>query len=102
MASVNGPVEVKLQNLQIEKSSVEVFYRPKSGLPSVTDRLREQIIKNTCETALLVTLHPRTAISLQLQEMEDRGGVCTISCCFCFKTSYLVLKVITFASCFLI
>lgn len=75
MASLYGPIEVKLQNLRIDKAHVEVYYRPKSGLPSVADRLREQIIRNSCETALLTVLHPRTAITIQLQEMEDREGV---------------------------
>lgn len=75
MASVSGPIEVKLQNLNIEKANIEVYYRPKQGHPGVSDRVKEQIIRNTCETALLTTLHPRTAISIQLQEMDDRGGV---------------------------
>lgn len=75
MASVYGPIEVKLQNLRIDKAHIEVYYRPKSGLPSVGDRLREQMIRNTCETALLSVLYPRTAITIQLQEMEDSEGV---------------------------
>lgn len=83
MASVYGPIEVKLQNLRIDKAHVEVYYRPKSGLPSVGDRLREQIIRNTCETALLAVLYPRTAITIQLQEMEDNEGV---RICLLFKT----------------
>jgi exosome complex component RRP46 len=66
---------VKLQNLDIDKASIEVYYRPKAGLSSVTDRLKEKIIRNTCNSALLATLHPRTAVSIQIQEMEDRGGV---------------------------
>lgn len=75
MASVYGPIDVKIQNLRIDKAHVEVYYRPKSGLPSVGDRLREKIIRNTCETALLAVLYPRTAITIQLQEMEDNEGV---------------------------
>lgn len=77
-ASVLGPVEVKLHNLQIDKAYVDVFYRSKSGLPTFNDRLRERIIKNTCESALLTTLHPRTSVQIQIHEMEDCGGV---SCC---------------------
>ncbi|XP_059615801.1 exosome complex component RRP46-like [Phlebotomus argentipes] len=75
LSSVHGPVEVKLQNLQYDKSSVEVYYKSKSGQQSVGDRFREQYIRNTCESALLTALYPRTAISLQLQEMEDRAGL---------------------------
>lgn len=70
-----GPVEVKMHNLQIDKAFVEVYYRSKSGLPSVADKLREKIIKNTCETALLSVLYPRSAIIVQIHEMEDGGGV---------------------------
>lgn len=79
MASVYGPIECKLQNMNIEKASVEVYYRSKSGMPSVSDRLREQIIKNTCEEALITAMHPRTAITIQLQEMDDRSGVRKVS-----------------------
>lgn len=74
-ATVSGPVEVKMHNLQIDKAYVEVFYRCKAGLPSVADRLREKILRNTCETALLTVLYPRSAITLQIYEMENCGGV---------------------------
>lgn len=64
-----------MHNLHIDKAYVEVFYRCKSGLPSVTDRLREKILRNTCETALLTVLYPRSAVTIQIHEMEDCGGV---------------------------
>lgn len=75
LASILGPVEVKLQNLNIDKAYVECIYRPKSGLPTIRDRMREAVIKDTCEAALLSTMHPRTMVSVQLQELDDRGGV---------------------------
>lgn len=78
LASVHGPIEVKLSNLQYDKASVEVYYRPKSGAPNVSDRFKESVIRSTCEGALISVLYPRTAISIQLQELEDNGGVRTI------------------------
>lgn len=75
LASMLGPVEVKLQNLKIDKAHVDCIYRPKAGLPTIRDKIRETMIKDTCEAALLSALHPRTLISIQLQELDDRGGV---------------------------
>lgn len=94
LASVYGPVEVKLQKVLIDKASVECYYRPKSGagwwhynltflqqnsvlsyITGIQDRFRESIIRNICETALAATLHPRTAILINLQEMQNRGQV---------------------------
>lgn len=75
IASILGPVEVKLQNLNIDKAYVECVYRPKSGLPTIRDKMRETVIKDTCEAALLSAMHPRTMVSVQLQELDDRGGV---------------------------
>lgn len=72
---MNGPIEVKLHHLQIDKAHVEVHYRSKSGLPTIADRLREQIIRNTCESALMTVLYPRSSIFIQIHEMEDAGGV---------------------------
>lgn len=79
LASVHGPVEVKLQNLSVEKASVEVYFRPKNGLPSVNDRFVENFVQQSCLAGLLVGLHPRTAYRIQLQEMEDDGG--RLACC---------------------
>lgn len=43
---------------------------------AVGDRLNEHIIKNICETALVSTLYPRSAIVVVIQEMQNSGGVC--------------------------
>uniref|UniRef100_A0A1A9VSM6 RNase_PH domain-containing protein n=1 Tax=Glossina austeni TaxID=7395 RepID=A0A1A9VSM6_GLOAU len=75
LASMLGPVEVKLQNLKIGKAHVDCIYRPKAGLPTIRDKIRETMVKDTCEAALLSALHPRTLISIQLQELDDGGGL---------------------------
>lgn len=74
-ATINGPGEVKLQNLQIDKAHVEVLYRSKSGVPSITDKLRERIIRETCESAISSVLYPRSSIILQIHEIENTCGV---------------------------
>lgn len=76
--TILGPGEVKLHNLQIDKASVEVYYRSKSGLPSIADKLREKIIRATCESAILSVLYPRSCIILQIHEIENAGGVSVI------------------------
>lgn len=78
-ATIIGPVEVKQHNLLIDKAHIEVYYYSKTGLPTVMDKAREDIIKKTCETVLLNVLYPRSTILVQLFEMEDCGGVSTLS-----------------------
>lgn len=59
----------------IDKANVEAYFRPKIGLPAVGDKLNEHILKNVCETALVTTLYPRSAIVVIVQEMQNCGGV---------------------------
>lgn len=42
---------------------------------AVNDRIKENLIRNIFESALLTALHPRTAINIIIQEMQDCGGV---------------------------
>ncbi|XP_067000732.1 exosome complex component RRP46 [Anabrus simplex] len=95
IAAVYGPVEVKPQRILIDRASVEIFYRPKTGQPSVAERMRECLIRNTCETALLSTLYPRTAISVIVQEMQDSGGLlsCAVNAaCMALMNSGIAMK----------
>uniref|UniRef100_A0A1B6CIX3 Uncharacterized protein n=2 Tax=Clastoptera arizonana TaxID=38151 RepID=A0A1B6CIX3_9HEMI len=74
LSAVYGPVEVKLQKVQIDRATIEAVYRPISGISGVGDRLKENLIKNTCETALMAALFPRTSINIIIQNMQDSGG----------------------------
>lgn len=74
-ASIIGPTEAKLHNLQIEKANVEVYYRTKSGVPNQEEKRCELTIRNTCKAILLTVLYPRSSIIVQIHEMSNAGGV---------------------------
>lgn len=78
LASVNGPLDIKMQNQNMDRATLEVLFLSKGGKPSVSDRYKENVIRQTCETAILGSLHPRTGIAVTVQEMEDCGGVSSI------------------------
>ncbi|KAH8397696.1 hypothetical protein KR215_007176 [Drosophila sulfurigaster] len=75
IAAVMGPIEVKTQSLSIECSYLECNYRPKAGLPQVKERIREAAIRDVLELALLSEIYPRSKMSVQIQELEDRGSI---------------------------
>ncbi|XP_029041317.1 exosome complex component RRP46 [Osmia bicornis bicornis] len=75
VAGVYGPVEPKLQKMIYDKAFVEVSYTPIKGPAKVDDRMTEMYIKETCEAAIIVTFHPATAICINIQEVEDSGGL---------------------------
>ncbi|XP_065347572.1 exosome complex component RRP46 [Cloeon dipterum] len=95
MSAVYGPSEVRMQRLQVDRAYVDTVFRPKAGVPNTSDRLRETIIRDTCETAMIATLYPRTTISVILQEMEDSGGLlaCSINAsCLALMDSGVSMK----------
>uniref|UniRef100_A0A1B6FIE5 Uncharacterized protein n=1 Tax=Cuerna arida TaxID=1464854 RepID=A0A1B6FIE5_9HEMI len=95
LAAVYGPVEVKIQKFQIDKASIEAVYKSKSGITCVDDRIKENLVKNVCESALVTSLHPRTAINVIIQEMQDCGGglACAVnSACLALINSGLSMR----------
>ncbi|KOX76988.1 Exosome complex component RRP46 [Melipona quadrifasciata] len=81
IAGIYGPVEAKPQKMIYDKASIEVSYSPIKGPTKVDDRMTEMYIKETCEAAIIVTFHPASAICINVQELEDSGGMlgCTIN-----------------------
>ncbi|XP_005109238.1 exosome complex component RRP46 [Aplysia californica] len=74
-----GPAEVRMARERIDRATVEVVYKPKVGLPRPVDRKKENIIRNTLESAIMGSAHPRSAISVIIQETEDLGS--NLACC---------------------
>ncbi|XP_015277187.1 PREDICTED: LOW QUALITY PROTEIN: exosome complex component RRP46, partial [Gekko japonicus] len=79
LVGVYGPTEVKVSKEIYDKATFEVMLKPKIGLPGVYERSREQMIKKTCEAAVLGTLHPRSSITIVLQVVTDGGSLLSTS-----------------------
>ncbi|XP_034238336.1 exosome complex component RRP46 [Thrips palmi] len=95
IAGVYGPIEAKPNKTYIEKAAIEAIYRPKSGLPCVPDRMSESTLQHTFEAAILTTAHPRTLITISIQEMQDSGGLlaCAINAgCLAIMNSGLPMR----------
>ncbi|KTG36312.1 hypothetical protein cypCar_00010530 [Cyprinus carpio] len=81
LAGVYGPAEVKVSKEIYDRATVEVLIQPKMGLPGVRERAREQCVRETCEAALLLTLHPRSSVTVILQVIHDDGSYGSLSNC---------------------
>lgn len=69
-----GPTEVRITKELIDKATVEVVYKPKIGLPRPKERKWERVIRNSLEPAIMTNLHPRSSITIVVQETEDMGS----------------------------
>ncbi|XP_011159705.1 exosome complex component RRP46 [Solenopsis invicta] len=95
IVGVNGPLETRSQKMAYDRASIEVTYTPLKGPAKIDDRLIETYIKETCESAILVSFHPNTMVCINLQEMQDSGGLlaCAINAsCLALINSGLSLK----------
>ncbi|XP_075892770.1 exosome complex component RRP46 [Nelusetta ayraudi] len=75
LAGVYGPAEVKVSKEIYDRATLEVLVQPKVGLPTVRERSQEQCVRETCEAALLLSLHPRSSLTLVLQVLHDDGSL---------------------------
>ncbi|XP_061537722.1 exosome complex component RRP46 [Phycodurus eques] len=78
LAAVYGPAEVKVSKEIYDRATLEVIIQPKVGLPSVKERAQEQCVRESCEASLLLSLHPRSSLTLVLQELHNDGSL--LSC----------------------
>ena len=76
-----GPAEVKSAKELIDRAAVDVIFKPKVGLPSCEDKQVEEMLAGTCEAIAITKLHPRSLLSVVVQEMQDAGSflACSIN-----------------------
>jgi exosome complex component RRP46 len=75
LCSVTGPAEVKVRNELMDKAFIEVVFKPASGLPSTKEKALEHFLTQTLSSVILGTLHPRSAITIVVQVVNDDGSV---------------------------
>ena len=78
LAGVYGPADCKESRQDVDKAVVEVNFRPKLGIPGISEKYFEQFVKKAFETAIFCENHPRALFSIIVQIMEEQGSV--LSC----------------------
>lgn len=61
-------------------------------LAGVRERAQEQCVRETCEASLLLSLHPRSSLTLVLQVLHDDGSVSFNKVSCYFMSSFPVLQ----------
>ena len=75
LCSVVGPAEVKIRNELMDRAFVEVVFKPATGFPATKEKLLEHFLAQTVSSVILTTLHPRSAITVTIQAVNDDGAV---------------------------
>ncbi|KAI8326388.1 ribosomal protein S5 domain 2-like protein [Martensiomyces pterosporus] len=75
LCGVYGPVDVKLYDEKLDRSQIEVKFRPDIGAPATKDKWVENAIRSTFEREILAQLHPRTLVQINIQLRESDGSV---------------------------
>ncbi|KAI8051488.1 ribosomal protein S5 domain 2-type protein [Syncephalis plumigaleata] len=75
ICSVNGPMEAKLKEEQLDRATIEVQYRPVTGLPGVRAKVVEAAIRDVAEASILTNQHPRTLIQITAQNLNEAGSL---------------------------
>ena len=73
LVSTYGPTQVKTSKENIEHAYIDVLFKPKSGLPTCVDKFLQSTICKACKPAIVTSQHPRTAINIIVQEMQNSG-----------------------------
>lgn len=79
-ATVFGPVDVSHAKINYEEAIVEILYKPKVSIPISSpafDYVREveNLLRCIFKEVILTRLHPRTSISILVQEIYDGGSL---------------------------
>lgn len=79
-AAVFGPVDVAQSKMNYEEAVVEIFFKPKVSISNTHpsfDQIREieNLLRAIFKEVILTRLHPRTSISILVQEIYNGGSL---------------------------
>lgn len=77
-ATVFGPVDISQSKVNYEEATVEILFKPKISIPITSplfDNVRdiEHLLQQVFKEVILTRLHPRTSISIMIQEIYNAG-----------------------------
>ncbi|XP_039248561.2 exosome complex component RRP46-like [Styela clava] len=83
LVAVYGPADCRESKQLIDKSTIEVSFRPKDGIPGVAEKYLEHTIRHTFENVIMTHLYPRSQIMIIIQIVQDCGSLlsCAINGC---------------------
>src|SRR5689334_692325 len=77
--AVYGPTEVRYRDEKLDKATIEVIFKPATGVPGPIEKEYELLIRSALESTIIATLHPRTLIQIIVQVMNDDGSLLSAS-----------------------
>ncbi|KXS22309.1 ribosomal protein S5 domain 2-like protein, partial [Gonapodya prolifera JEL478] len=80
LAAVYGPTEVKIRDEKLDRATLEVKWKPIIGPPGIVETSYERFLRESLDSAVITSLHPRTLISITIQVINDDGSI--LSCAF--------------------
>lgn len=70
LASVSGPMEVRLRDELVDRAALEINIRPVRGLPGPSSKALTESLQSILVPILLLNRHPRSLIQLSLQTIS--------------------------------
>jgi exosome complex component RRP46 len=74
LASISGPIEVRLASENASQATFEVLVRPISNVPATESKSLAAMVRGVLAPSLLLTHHPRTLVQLVAQILVSNHG----------------------------
>ncbi|KAH6897934.1 exosome component Rrp46 [Coprinopsis sp. MPI-PUGE-AT-0042] len=75
LASVSGPIEVRLAQEQPNQATFEVLVRPISNVPATQSKAQAAVIRAALTSSLILTKNPRTLVQLTVQNLVSPSTI---------------------------